>query len=64
VRNLPTLSAQYRDRLLPLQLEVTDRDAVFKAVNRAHQHFSRLDVIALAAEVASLGSELLSSSLP
>jgi NAD(P)-dependent dehydrogenase (short-subunit alcohol dehydrogenase family) len=48
VRNLQTLdslAAQYGDRLLPLQLDVTDRDAVFKAVNRAHQHFSRLDVI-------------------
>lgn len=48
VRNLQTLEslkAQYRETLLPLQLDVTDRDAVFKAVNHAHQHFGRLDVV-------------------
>lgn len=48
VRNLQTLESltvQYRETLLPLRLDVTDRDAVFKAVNHAHQHFGRLDVV-------------------
>jgi NAD(P)-dependent dehydrogenase (short-subunit alcohol dehydrogenase family) len=39
------LVAAYGDRLLPLALDVTDRDAVFAAVARGHEHFGRLDVI-------------------
>lgn len=42
---LDDLADRYGDRLLPLQLDVTDRDADFAAVKQAHQHFGRLDVV-------------------
>jgi NAD(P)-dependent dehydrogenase (short-subunit alcohol dehydrogenase family) len=48
VRNVSTLDdvvQKYGDRLLVLPLDVTDRDAVFATVARAHEHFGRLDVI-------------------
>jgi len=35
----------YGDRVLPLRVDVTDRDAVFEAVATAHRCFGRLDVI-------------------
>ena len=47
-RNVKTLDdfvSRYGAAVLPLQLDVTDRAEVFKAVNHAHQHFGRLDVI-------------------
>jgi NAD(P)-dependent dehydrogenase (short-subunit alcohol dehydrogenase family) len=42
---LDDLVARFGDALLPLQLDVTDRDADFAAVAAAHQHFGRLDVV-------------------
>ena len=48
VRNpesLADLLDAYSDRVLPLRVDVTDRDAVFEAVATAHGHFGRLDVI-------------------
>jgi NAD(P)-dependent dehydrogenase (short-subunit alcohol dehydrogenase family) len=42
---LDDLVEKYGDRLLPLQLDVTDRDADFAAVAQAHEHFGRLDVV-------------------
>jgi len=42
---LSELATEFRERLLPLQLDVTDRAADFAAVRRAHQHFGRLDVV-------------------
>jgi NAD(P)-dependent dehydrogenase (short-subunit alcohol dehydrogenase family) len=42
---LDDLVQQYGDKLLPLQLDVTDRDAVVAAVARAHDHFEALDVV-------------------
>jgi NAD(P)-dependent dehydrogenase (short-subunit alcohol dehydrogenase family) len=42
---LDDLVAKYGDRILPLQLDVDDRAAVFAAVARAHDHFGRLDVV-------------------
>jgi len=47
-RDLATLDdlvAAHGDRILPLQLDVTDRDADFAAVARAAEHFGRLDVV-------------------
>ncbi|MGR9172550.1 SDR family NAD(P)-dependent oxidoreductase [Rhizobium sp. KDH_Rht_773_N] len=35
----------YGDAVLALALDVTDRDAAFSAVEEAHRHFGRLDVI-------------------
>lgn len=48
VRNvaaLKELSDRFGDAILPLALDVTDRAAVFKTVQQAHQHFGRLDVV-------------------
>lgn len=43
--SLDDLVATYGDRVLPIALDVTDRQAVFTAVARAHEHFGRLDVV-------------------
>lgn len=42
---LDDLVASYGDALLPLQLDVTDREADFAAVAQAHEHFGRLDIV-------------------
>ncbi len=42
---LTKLVDTYGDAVLPIQLDVTDRSAVFEAVNRAADHFGRLDVV-------------------
>ncbi len=39
------LAETYGDAVLPLALDVTDHDAVFAAVQQAHAHFGRLDVV-------------------
>ncbi|MEU2832190.1 SDR family oxidoreductase [Streptomyces lavendulae] len=47
-RDLSTLGDlrdTYGERLLPLRLDVTDRDADFAAVRQAHERFGRLDVV-------------------
>lgn len=47
-RNLDTLKelkATYGDALLPLQLDVTNRQDAFDAVNKAKEHFGRIDVL-------------------
>lgn len=47
-RDLSTLGdlrETYGERLLPLRLDVTDRDADFAAVQQAHERFGRLDVV-------------------
>lgn len=42
---LSDLVQQFGDRVLPIRLDVGDRDAVFAAVQQAHDHFGRLDVV-------------------
>jgi len=42
---LDDLVAEHGDRVLPLQLDVTDRSAAFATVQQAHSHFGRLDVV-------------------
>ena len=42
---LKDLVEKYGDALLPIQLDVTDRAADFAAVQLAHQHFGRLDIV-------------------
>ncbi len=42
---LDDLVQEYGDALLPLSLDVTDREAAFGAVRRAHEHFGRLDIV-------------------
>ena len=46
----------YGDALLSLKPDVTDGDAVFQAVRKAHQHFGRLDLILSQAGYAVLGA--------
>jgi NAD(P)-dependent dehydrogenase (short-subunit alcohol dehydrogenase family) len=43
--SLDDLVAKYGDALLPIELDVTDRDADFAAVKQAHDHFGRLDIV-------------------
>jgi len=43
--SLDDLAARFGDRLLPIRLDVDDRAAVFAAVEQAHAHFGRLDVV-------------------
>jgi NAD(P)-dependent dehydrogenase (short-subunit alcohol dehydrogenase family) len=45
VSTLDDLAATHGDGLLPLQVDVTNRDAVFAAVERAHAAFDHLDVV-------------------
>jgi NAD(P)-dependent dehydrogenase (short-subunit alcohol dehydrogenase family) len=44
-RSLDDLVVTYGDALLPLRLDVTDRDAVFEAARRTAERFGRLDVV-------------------
>jgi NAD(P)-dependent dehydrogenase (short-subunit alcohol dehydrogenase family) len=47
-RDLATLDelvAKYGDAILPIKLDVTDREAAFAAVGQAHEHFGRLDIV-------------------
>ena len=43
--SLATLVETYGDSILPLQLDVDDREADFTAVKQAHDHFGRLDIV-------------------
>lgn len=45
LRSLDDLVKQYGARLLPLQLDVNNREADFAAIAQAHQHFGRIDVL-------------------
>jgi NAD(P)-dependent dehydrogenase (short-subunit alcohol dehydrogenase family) len=42
---LNDLTSQFGDKILPIELDVTDRAAAFAAVRQAHAHFGRLDVV-------------------
>ncbi len=47
-RNIETLNAlveTYGDAVLPLQLDVTNREAAYATVAQAHERFGRLDVV-------------------
>jgi NAD(P)-dependent dehydrogenase (short-subunit alcohol dehydrogenase family) len=56
VNALDDLVAAYGDSVLALPLDVTDRDAVFEAVERAHRRFGRLDVILCNAGYGYMGA--------
>jgi NAD(P)-dependent dehydrogenase (short-subunit alcohol dehydrogenase family) len=43
--SLDELAEKYGDALLPIRLDVTDREADFAAVKQAHDHFGRLDIV-------------------
>ncbi len=42
---LEELAARYGERLLPLELDVTDKAAIDRSVAAAHERFGRLDVV-------------------
>src|SRR5687768_10365593 len=42
---LDDLVERFDDKILPIRLDVTDRDAVFAAVTEAHDRFGALDVV-------------------
>ncbi|TYP86591.1 SDR family oxidoreductase [Blastococcus xanthinilyticus] len=42
---LADLVQQFGDKVLPIRLDVDDRDAVVAAVQQAHEHFGALDVV-------------------
>ncbi|HTU31856.1 MAG TPA: SDR family NAD(P)-dependent oxidoreductase, partial [Solirubrobacteraceae bacterium] len=43
--SLDDLATEHGDALLSVELDVTDRDACFAAVQSAAEHFGRLDVV-------------------
>jgi len=43
--SLDNLVTEYPDNFLPLQLDVTNREDCFAAVNKAHEHFGIIDVV-------------------
>ena len=43
--SLHELVTKYGEAILPIQLDVTDRDADFAAVRQAHERFGQLDVV-------------------
>lgn len=45
VSKLEDLVGKYGDLILPIELDVTDREAVFAAVNKAHARLEGLDVV-------------------
>ncbi|GHH35663.1 SDR family oxidoreductase [Lentzea cavernae] len=45
VSPLDELAARHPERLLPMRVDVTDREAVFDVVERAVERFGRLDVV-------------------
>lgn len=43
--SLKELVQQYGDAILPIKLDVTDRDACFAAMKQANEHFGQIDVV-------------------
>jgi NAD(P)-dependent dehydrogenase (short-subunit alcohol dehydrogenase family) len=55
-QSLDELVAVYGDAVLPLELDVIDKAAVFESVKRAKEHFGSLDVIVNNAGYAQIGA--------
>jgi NAD(P)-dependent dehydrogenase (short-subunit alcohol dehydrogenase family) len=54
--SLDDLVAEYGDAVLPLEMDVIDKVAVFESVKRAKEHFGRLDVVVNNAGYAQVGA--------
>jgi len=54
--SLDDLVATYGEAVLPLEMDVTDKSAVFESVKRAEEHFGRLDVVVNNAGYAQIGA--------
>ena len=55
IESLQKLQADYPDTLLPLVLDITDRQAVFETVEKAATHFGRIDIAVNNAGIMTLG---------
>lgn len=55
ISTLDDLVSEFGERVLPLTLDVRDRDAAFAAVAAAHEHFGRLDIVVNSAGYAHHG---------
>lgn len=56
IKSLDDLVKSYGDAILPITLDVADREAAFAAVEQAHRHFGRLDVVLCNAGFALFGT--------
>ncbi|TDE17109.1 SDR family NAD(P)-dependent oxidoreductase [Dyadobacter psychrotolerans] len=45
VNDLNDLTEQYGENILPVELDVNDREACFTAINQAHSYFGQIDVV-------------------
>src|SRR5262249_23948007 len=45
LKNVDDLVKEFGDAVLPLQLDVTNREQCFSVVKKAYEHFGRLDVV-------------------
>jgi NADP-dependent 3-hydroxy acid dehydrogenase YdfG len=59
---LDDLVAKYGSALLPIALDVTDREDDFAAVKAAHDHFGRLDIVVNNAGYGRAGPRLVISA--